>query len=188
MNQSEEVARINCHILLPRISLSQAARVALVTMLVVSGCLTSCEKPQFWGRSIQVDSMPSGRSPLTLSLYDIRARGTDLEGRLSYDNVPPKSGLSNAVILMGKWDSHRKFWPRVRLEVGREEGEWRVISTTAKLFSMTKMTIGPDMRVDDLMVNLRPFKPYLKKYTVGRITVSSGDSTDFPLDDLLPPK
>ena len=99
-----------------------------------------------------------------------------------------KEQSNQSLVIKGSVGRDGTFWPFVDLFV-RSKGDtnWTKISSTPENGTSAEIRVYPGMNVLGLRVNMDPFKPFLSDSKRGRVALKSGEASDFPLHDLLPP-
>lgn len=143
--------------------------------------------PRVWTHSVIWEGQ-SGEG-VTLILLSVDQRDTKLIGHFVFENKESTDKKARDVTVDGVKDCEGIFWPRVKLEVKRRDSiYWVPVSGPAPVGGPAKILIQPNETNFDIVVNLNPFKALIGKYEAGRITLSSGQESEFDLKELLPPK
>jgi hypothetical protein len=88
--------------------------------------------------------------------------------------------------LHGKFGSDGLFRPVVKYEVATAPNKWNTVGQSAKPSDSVAIKVDSATPYAMLQIDMDPFRPMLAKYRWGRIVLENGESTTFPLDDLLP--
>lgn len=81
------------------------------------------------------------------------------------------------------------FYPTVHLAVGGGKDKWNAIKSSPQRGKAASLVVKAHAEPDKaLKVDLDPFLSYIGKYSLGRITLETGEAAEFELTQLLPPE
>jgi len=109
-----------------------------------------------------------------------------LSGIFTFENVSGDRERAKDVILRGV-RRPGAFWAQADCEVRRDEkSAWEPIGKSAVFGWPAKLVVKAEAKAIDLSVRLDLFEPFIGRYEFGRIILTSGDTSEFFLDDLTP--
>lgn len=156
--------------------------ITLLAMLAHLPMTESCfgEDKTWWTRAITGQEMPDVKGK-RLKLEGVTRDGSDLTGELSLVQDPdaaPPVGL----VIQGHLDRAGMFSPNFLYEVANEHTEeWKAVASSLSDKVEVTLTGAPDVRDISILVSLNPFQPFIGKYSLGRITLQTGEMTVFSL-------
>jgi hypothetical protein len=108
-----------------------------------------------------------------------------LHGLCSYTNTKQKP-----VTIRGVEVENGDFYPNVTLRVAdKKDGQWETLESSKRSAPPSTMIVKPGGSPNKTFkVDLDPFTSRIGKFHFGRITLDTGESATFPLDDLAPPE
>jgi hypothetical protein len=95
----------------------------------------------------------------------------------------PQSGKS--VTLDGSRTLDGDFWPKVTLQVGNSQQDWKTIGKSQNAGTPAILQIPPD-KAERVRILLNDYKPLVGKYKYGKVIFSNGDYAVFYLERLNP--
>lgn len=159
-----------------------------VIVVFSSVAMLQANDPQSWSRTISAEPANAAARAHEFTLYDIDQGELHLTGTCLYINGPLGAEPPKKLIIKGGRDRNGAFWPAVELQIKNEAtGQWETIGS-ARFDKSSNLSIEPNDHRFDLMVNLDPFKPFIGKFTTGKIILATGEAAQFELKHLLPPQ
>jgi hypothetical protein len=117
----------------------------------------------------------------------IRQDKRHLIGRFTFENISGSRAQAKDATIEGINGEEGQFWPVIRCEARRApDTPWESIGESSMDGPRKRLEIKADSPAVELRVTLDIFKPLIGKYYSGRIVLSSGDTSQFELQELTP--
>jgi len=110
---------------------------------------------------------------------------TSLGDRLTGDFIYYVPRSAKSVSLEGTRTTDGDFWPRVTLQVGKSDKDFKTIGESQNNGTPSTLHVTPG-KAERVRVLLNNYKPLIGKYKYARIVFSNGDSGVFYLERLNP--
>ncbi len=99
----------------------------------------------------------------------------------NYERVP--------FVIKGMKKADGEFYPYVTMQVANEAARgWKTIGRFLNGTRTVTITVEPKGVSKTLMVDLDAFRPLIGRFRYGRIVLKTGESSEFELKNLSPPK
>lgn len=141
-----------------------------------------------WSLVISAEPISRAERAHQVTLYSVD-QSEHLTGTWFYTNGSVGKQAASTVPVQGEKTADGIFWPDVTLQVKNEAtGRWETLATPSRRAAPTTLFVEPNTTQFNLTVNLDPFKPLLTTHKLGRIVLPNGETSEFELKYLLPPR
>jgi hypothetical protein len=157
----------------------QKASLLIIALLAASAAVAHTPPASNWQRDLTEDEPDIKARRFFLAI--VSSVGNRLTGYFAFRN-----DFVGPVILHGRTTPDGDFWPDVRIQIAKGDGNEQTISPPPKVLSTQSLIVEPG-KTAKLLILLDACRPYVEEFQIGKAILENGEVATFELRDLCPP-